>query len=269
MMNYPAMRTDGLFVRRGHRTVLHDLTLEVPRGEIVGLLGPSGSGKTTLMRAIAGSQRIAEGSVEVLGEPAGAPVLRRKVGYATQSGSVYDDLTVAQNLAYFGRVLGAPPGDVERVLLDIDLADAAKQLVGTLSGGQRSRVSLGVALLADPELLVLDEPTVGLDPVLRADLWGLFRRLADRGATLLVSSHVMDEARRCDRILLLRDGRLLVDDTPAGLLARTGTTDPEEAFLALAREANDAPTTHHRHRAPRAHADPARPEDDRAAAGRP
>jgi ABC-2 type transport system ATP-binding protein len=234
MMNYPAVRTDALRVQRGGRDVLMDLTLEVPQGQVVGLLGPSGSGKTTLLRSIAGAQRIAGGTVTVLDEPAGTPSLRRRIGYSTQAGSVYDDLTVAQNLRYFGRVLRAPEGDVDRVLAEVDLQRQADQLVASLSGGQRSRVSLAVALLGRPELLVLDEPTVGLDPVLRHDLWDLFRRMAERGVTLLVSSHVMDEARRCDRILLLRDGRLLVDDTPAGLLTRTGTTDPEDAFLALA-----------------------------------
>jgi ABC-2 type transport system ATP-binding protein len=234
MMNYPAVRTEALRVQRGRRDVLTDLTLEVPQGQVVGLLGPSGSGKTTLLRSIAGAQRIAAGTVTVLGEPAGTPSLRRRVGYATQAGSVYDDLTVAQNLRYFGRVLAAPAGDVDRVLAEVDLQAFADRLVASLSGGQRSRVSLAVALLGRPELLVLDEPTVGLDPVLRHELWDLFRRMAERGVTLLVSSHVMDEARRCDRILLLRDGRLLVDDTPAGLLERTGATDPEDAFLILA-----------------------------------
>jgi ABC-2 type transport system ATP-binding protein len=234
MMNYAAVHTEGLRVRRGRRDVLHGLDLEVPAGQVVGLLGPSGSGKTTLLRSVAGAQRIAGGTVTVLGEPAGTPSLRSRIGYATQAGSVYDDLTVAQNLRYFGKVLHAPAGDVDRVLAEVDLQEFDDRLVGNLSGGQRSRVSLAVALLGHPELLVLDEPTVGLDPVLRHDLWDLFRRMADRGVTLLVSSHVMDEARRCDRILLLRDGRLLVDDTPAGLLERTGTTDPEDAFLALA-----------------------------------
>jgi ABC-2 type transport system ATP-binding protein len=234
MMNNAAVRTDALRVQRGRRDVLHDLSLEVPLGQVVGLLGPSGSGKTTLLRSIAGAQRIAGGTVTVLGEPAGTASLRRRIGYATQAGSVYDDLTVRQNLRYFGRVLAAPASDVDRVLAEVDLGSHADRLVANLSGGQRSRVSLAVALLGRPELLVLDEPTVGLDPVLRHDLWDLFRRMAERGVTLVVSSHVMDEARRCDRILLLRDGRLLVDDTPAGLLARTGTTDPEDAFLALA-----------------------------------
>ena len=219
---------------RRRQEVLHDLSLTVPAGSVVGLLGPSGSGKTTLLRSIAGSQRINGGQLRVLGLPAGSASLRARVGYATQAGSVYDDLTVVQNLRYFARVLGAPPDDVRRVLAEVELQAFAGRLVGRLSGGQRSRVSLGAALLGKPELLVLDEPTVGLDPVLRADLWSLFRRLATSGVTLLVSSHVMDEARRCDRILILRDGRLLADETPEGLLAATGTTDAEDAFLALA-----------------------------------
>lgn len=229
-----AVEARSLTVVRGRREVLHDLSLTVPSGRVVGLLGPSGSGKTTLLRAVAGSQRIAGGELRVLGAPAGAAGLRSRVGYATQAGSVYDDLTVAQNLGYFARVLGTRKDDVQRVLAEVDLEAYADRLVGRLSGGQRGRVSLGVALLGRPELLVLDEPTVGLDPVLRADLWSLFRRLAVQGVTLLVSSHVMDEARRCDRILILRGGRLLADETPEGLLSRTGTEDAEEAFLALA-----------------------------------
>lgn len=229
-----AVEACALTVVRGRQEVLHDLSLSVPKGRVVGLLGPSGSGKTTLLRSIAGSQRIAGGELSVLGIPAGSAALRSRVGYATQAGSVYDDLTVAQNLQYFGRILGAPRDAVHRVLAEVDLAAYAGRLVARLSGGQRSRVSLGVALLGEPELLVLDEPTVGLDPVLRANLWSLFRRLAESGVTLLVSSHVMDEARRCDRILILRDGRLLADETPEGLLRTTGTKDAEDAFLALA-----------------------------------
>ncbi len=233
MMNYSAVRTDGLRVRRGRQDVLHDLTLEVPVGQVVGLLGPSGSGKTTLLRSIAGAQRIAGGTVTVLGEPAGTPSLRRRIGYATQSGSVYDDLTVAQNLRYFAKVLHAPAGDVERVLAEVDLQEFDDRLVANLSGGQRSRVSLAVALLGRPELLVLDEPTVGLDPVLRRDLWAMFHALADEGTAVLVSSHVMDEAERCDRLLLMRDGAILAQDTPAAIKHRAGTEDVESAFLGL------------------------------------
>ena len=212
---------------------IDEISFDVPAGEVVGLLGPSGSGKTTLMRALVGVQIIEGGSVEVLGEAAGSAQLRSRVGYVTQAPSVYGDLTVRGNLRYFSRILGAPPGDVERVLGEVDLAADGDALVARLSGGQHSRVSLGTALLGSPQLLVLDEPTVGLDPVLRRDLWGMFHGLAARGTSLLVSSHVMDEAARCDRLLLMREGRLIAHETPASLLARTGAAHLEAAFLAL------------------------------------
>lgn len=229
----PAILIDNLVVRRGRTPVLHGLNLEIGRGGVVGLLGPSGCGKTTLMRAIVGVQVVKSGTVTVLGQSAGSPALRHRFGYVTQSSSVYDDLTVRQNLQYFRAVLKVPKSDVDRVLEETDLSAQAGQLVSSLSGGQRSRVSLAGALLGTPELLVLDEPTVGLDPVLRVDLWALFHRLADAGTTLLVSSHVMDEATRCDRLLLMRDGEILADDTPAGLLTSTGAADTETAFLTL------------------------------------
>jgi ABC-2 type transport system ATP-binding protein len=229
----PAVVVDDLHVRRGKRRVLHGLSLTVAGGGVVGLLGPSGCGKTTLMRSIVGVQVVRSGTVTVLGEPAGSAGLRHRVGYVTQSASVYEDLTVRQNLQYFRAVLGAPRNDVDRVLEATDLTAHAGQLVGSLSGGELSRVSLAGALLGSPELLVLDEPTVGLDPVLRVQLWGLFHRLAAAGTSILVSSHVMDEANRCDRLLLMRDGEVLADDTPKGLLAATGAPDTESAFLAL------------------------------------
>jgi ABC-2 type transport system ATP-binding protein len=232
MMN--SLEVQELRVIRGGREVLHGLSFAVPRGTVCGLLGPSGGGKTTLLRAVVGVQAGTSGRVDVLGEPAGSPQLRRRVGYVTQSPAVYADLSVRRNLAYFADVVDAPRARVDQVLADVALGRAADQLVGTLSGGQRARVSLATALLAEPELLVLDEPTVGLDPVLRRDLWALFRRLAAAGTTLLVSSHVMDEASRCDRLLLLRDGALVADDSLDGLLQRTGTQDVECAFLALA-----------------------------------
>jgi ABC-2 type transport system ATP-binding protein len=223
-----------LRVTRGGREVLHGLDFAVARGQVCGLLGPSGGGKTTAMRAIVGVQAGVRGRVDVLGEPAGSPGLRSRVGYVTQSPAVYGDLSVRANLAYFTDVLGADRSRIDQVLADVALTDAAGQRVDTLSGGQRARVSLAAALLGRPELLVLDEPTVGLDPVLRRDLWAMFRSLAQGGATLLVSSHVMDEAARCDRILLLRAGRLVADDTLDALLERTGTSDVEQAFLTLA-----------------------------------
>lgn len=229
----PVVRAAGLSVRRGRRTVLDGIGFEIPRGQVTGLLGPSGCGKSTLMRSIVGVQAGVAGELSVLGERAGSARLRRRVAYATQAASVYDDLTVAQNLRYFARVLGVSKGDADRAIEQVGLGEYAGHRVEALSGGQRNRVSLAAALLGDPELVVLDEPTVGLDPVLRVELWGLFRELASTGTTLLVSSHVMDEALRCDRLLLMREGRIIADTSPGALLAQTDTDDPEAAFLAI------------------------------------
>src|SRR4051794_24838664 len=229
MMNLSAVEVFELTVVRGGRLVLDRLTLEVPSGSVTGLVGPSGCGKTTLIRAIAGVQLIRSGRVEVLGLPAGAAGLRARVGYATQTMSVYPDLTVEQNLHYFATIAGAEQQAIDDALRDVELTDRRGALTGNLSGGQRARVSLAAALLGEPELLLLDEPTVGLDPVLRRELWRLFQRLADAGVTLLVSSHVMDEAARCERVLLLRDGRLVADDTPDGLREHTEQHDLEQA----------------------------------------
>lgn len=235
----PAITVDGLTVDRGHARVLDGLSLTVTPGVITGLLGPSGSGKTTLIRSIVGTQRIASGAVEVLRRPAGSARLRRRLAYVTQSASVYDDLTVTENLRYFGAVLGAK-AHIAEVLAATELTDFSSHRVGALSGGQRSRVSLAVALLGRPKVLVLDEPTVGLDPILRASLWDFFHRLADDGTTLLISSHVMDEADRCDDLLLLSSGRLLAQGSPSELIAATGTDSIEAAFIAYAQGA--APT---------------------------
>jgi ABC-2 type transport system ATP-binding protein len=232
MVNY-AVRVQDLRVRRGGHEVVHGLTFGVAEGTVTGLLGPSGCGKTTLMRAIVGVQQGVSGECSVLGRPAGAPALRRLLGYVTQAPAVYTDLSVEENLRYFAAVVSAPRTDVARVLAAVDLEAYADRRVDRLSGGQINRVSLATALLGAPQLLVLDEPTVGLDPVLRRDLWALFHRLADGGVTLLVSSHVMDEATRCDRLLLMREGNLVADDTEVGLIARTGAQDVEAAFLAL------------------------------------
>jgi ABC-2 type transport system ATP-binding protein len=233
-MREPAITVEALRVRRGGALVLPGIDLTIARGRLTGLLGPSGSGKTTLMRCIVGVQIVDGGSVVVLGEPAGMPNLRRRVGYVTQAPSVYDDLTVRENLRYFVDVLGAPRSGVDDAIRTVDLSAHEDQVVRTLSGGERSRVSLATALLGRPELLVLDEPTVGLDPVLRRDLWATFHRLADDGITLLVSSHVMDEAKRCDDLVLMREGRIVATETPDELRARTGKLDLEDAFLALA-----------------------------------
>jgi ABC-2 type transport system ATP-binding protein len=235
-----ALETRGLVVDRGGTRVLHELDVEIERGSLVGLLGPSGCGKSTLMRAIVGVQIVAGGTITVLGEPAGSPSLRRRVAYVTQAPSVYGDLTVRENLEYFARVLGARE-QIDAVIEAVGLAPHARDVARRLSGGELARVSLATALLGRPELLVLDEPTVGLDPLLRLELWERFRALAERGATLLVSSHVMDEAERCDRLLLMREGRMLASGSPAGLLERTGARDVESAFLQLIRAAERAP----------------------------
>ncbi|MFG1998745.1 ABC transporter ATP-binding protein [Spirillospora sp. NPDC048911] len=235
-----AVSVRDLTVVRGGREVLHALTFDVPRGSVVGLLGPSGCGKTTLMRALVGVQIVKSGTVTVLGEPAGTASLRRRVGYATQSPAVYDDLSVYENLRYFASVLGAPKSDADRAIEEVGLTRHRDQIVATLSGGQHNRANLAVALLGTPELLVLDEPTVGLDPVLREELWRLFRDLAERGTTLLVSSHVMDEAGRTDRLLLMREGEILADDTPDGLRDRAGVQDLEKVFLQLINEREGA-----------------------------
>jgi ABC-2 type transport system ATP-binding protein len=235
MMNSQiAIQIRRLNVRRGGRLVLPELSLDIRRGLVTGLLGPSGSGKTTLIRAIVGVQIVESGEITVLGEPAGSESLRRRIGYVTQSPSVYADLTVRQNLEYFAAILGAPHGRVKEAIDAVALGGHSNQLVRTLSGGERSRVSLASALLGHPDLLVLDEPTVGLDPVLRRDLWAMFRELAAGGTTLLVSSHVMDEAERTDDLVLLRDGRVVATGSPSELREETQTEDLEEAFLALA-----------------------------------
>jgi ABC-2 type transport system ATP-binding protein len=227
---------NDLKVRRGGNLVLPGISLEVAAGAVSGLLGPSGSGKTTLMRAIVGVQIVESGEVKVLGGPAGTPELRRRIGYVTQTPSVYGDLSVRENLHYFARIVAAEPSRVDEVIETVSLQKQVDQVVRTLSGGERTRASLATALLTRPELLVLDEPTVGLDPLLRRDLWERFHGLTEEGATLLVSSHDMDEAKRCDEIVLMRGGTIVATGEPKQLLETTGTDDLEEAFIRLAEE---------------------------------
>ena len=231
-----AIEVSDLVVDRGKRRVLDAISCAVPTGSVVGLLGPSGSGKTTLIRAIVGVQIVRSGTVTVLGQPAGSAGLRRQVGYVTQAPSVYADLSVRENARYFASLYGLGATAADQAIADVGLAGATHQLVGNLSGGQRSRASLACAMIGRPGLLVLDEPTVGQDPVLREDLWAKFHDLAEHGTTLLVSSHVMDEAGRCDRLLLIREGILIGDDTPAAIRTRAGTDDLDTAFLRLIRE---------------------------------
>jgi ABC-2 type transport system ATP-binding protein len=234
-----AVEVRDLVVRRGGREVLRSIGFTIEQGSVTGLLGPSGCGKSTLMRSLVGVQQLTSGTVTAFGEAAGSKALRHRIGYVTQAASVYDDLTVAENLKFFAQVLGIDGQQVARAIDSVDLRDQADQVVGHLSGGQRSRASLAVALLGDPDLLVLDEPTVGLDPVLRRDLWKLFHDIADRGAAVFVSSHVMDEADRCDRLMLMRDGVIIADDTPERIREKTRTDDIESAFLALVEETGD------------------------------
>ncbi len=231
-----AISATDVRVQRGGAEVLHGLSFELARGRVAGLIGPSGCGKSTLMRAIVGVQRGVAGELLVLGLPAGSARLRRRVGYVTQAPSIYRDLTVRENLDYFAAIAGEAQAQVPEVLDKVQLAELARRTVRTLSGGQEARVSLGSALLGEPDLLVLDEPTVGLDPLLRRELWQLFGQLAAGGATLLVSSHVMDEARHCDELLLMREGHLIARLTPEALCRRTATDDLDEAFLRLITE---------------------------------
>ncbi len=234
------MSVENLRVVRGGRTAIDDVSVQIAKGTITGLLGPSGCGKTTLMRTIVGTQIVASGSVTVLGRPAGSAELRSRVGYVTQSATIYDDLRVIDNVRYFTSLYGADAGAADEAVAAVGLTDHRTALCGNLSGGQRTRASLACALVSHPELLVLDEPTVGLDPVLRVDLWERFGELANTGTTLLVSSHVMDEADHCGELLLMRDGRLLAHTTPSNLREDTGCTSLEQAFLSIIRHSTAA-----------------------------
>ncbi|MDT5249519.1 MAG: type transport system ATP-binding protein [Mycobacterium sp.] len=231
----PAVAVDHLTVIRGDRMALADVTVRIAPGTITGVLGPSGCGKTTLIRSIVGTQLIASGTVTVLGLPAGSAELRHRVGYVTQDATIYPDLRVVDNVRYFASLYGTNADAADEAIANVGLEDHRTALCGNLSGGQRTRASLACALVAQPDLLVLDEPTVGLDPVLRVDLWDQFDQLASRGTTLLVSSHVMDEADHCGDLLLLREGRLLAHTTPTKLREDTGCTSLEEAFLSVIR----------------------------------
>ncbi|WP_296136066.1 ABC transporter ATP-binding protein [uncultured Tessaracoccus sp.] len=233
----PAVAVDGLVVHRGKVEVLRGVSCTLPRGSITGLLGPSGCGKTTLMRTIVGVQHLTSGTVTVLGLSAGDKELRHRMAYTSQAVSVYRDVTVRDNVRYFARLVGAEQGAVDEAIERVELTDFAGRRVDELSGGQANRASLACALVGSPEVLMLDEPTVGLDPLTRESLWQTFRSIADDGTTILVSSHVMDEATRCDSVLCMRDGRFLAHEPIADIQRRTGTTNPDAAFLALVKEA--------------------------------
>lgn len=231
-----AIIASNLTVEKLKKPILDDVSFELPAGRLIGMIGPSGSGKTTLMRTLIGMQIPSRGEATLLGEPAGAKPLRSQIGYVSQDPAVYSDLTIEQNLNYFAALTQADKDQVSAVLEQVDLTPQRKQLVATLSGGQVARVSLAIALLGSPTILILDEPTVGLDPVLRVQLWKLFRKLSKEGKTIIVSSHVMDEAERCDELLLLRDGGLLWHGEAAELMGSTKTESVEAAFLKLVEE---------------------------------
>lgn len=237
--NPPAITVRDLRIRRGSRDVFTGLDCEVESGKITGILGPSGSGKTTLLRAVVGVQKQQSGRITVLDLPAGHPQLRHVVAYMTQAVSVYRDLTVLQNIRYFASLYGQSDSGVRRVISEVGLHGYGNQLAGELSGGQMSRVSLACCLISDPGVMVLDEPTVGQDPVLREELWENFRARAARGTTVIVSSHVMDEAARCDDLILMREGQIIAQDHPENLLDKTGAETFEDAFLTLIRSENE------------------------------
>jgi ABC-2 type transport system ATP-binding protein len=236
-----AIVIDDLRIDRGGRTVLDRIRLSVPAGIVTGLLGPSGCGKTTLMRAIVGAQRISRGSITVFGDAAGARRLRRRVGYVAQSPGIYPDLSTVENVRYFASMYGVGPTRVRQVINAVGLSEKRFELAGNLSGGQIGRVSLACALVCDPDLLILDEPTVGLDPLLRTELWDQFGEYAGRGKTLLVSSHAMDEARNCSELILMRDGTILAHAGPEDIMRRTACADLESAFISLVRGERPVP----------------------------
>jgi ABC-2 type transport system ATP-binding protein len=235
----PAVSINHLRVVRGKRPALHDFSVDIAKGTITGLLGPSGCGKSTLMRCIVGTQVVTSGAVTVLGHPAGSAPLRHQVGYLPQHPAIYDDLRIVDNVRYFASLYGYDARTADDAIERVGLTDHRTAHCGNLSGGQRTRASLACALVSQPAVLVLDEPTVGLDPILRVDLWAQFTELARAGTTLLISSHVMDEADHCRDLLLMRHGRLIADITPNRLREDTGCTSLEEAFLSMIKRATD------------------------------
>ena len=233
-----AIRALDLVKAFGSNRAVDGMTFELAPGRIYGLLGPNGSGKTTLIRLLTGLGRPTSGRAEVLGVAMPSRANLARIGYMTQSDGIYPALTVAETVRFFGALYGVTqqPEAGKRALELVELFDRAKDVSGSLSGGQRRRLSLACALVHRPAVLFLDEPTVGVDPLLRVQFWTHFRRLAAQGATILVSSHVMDEADRCDELLFLRAGRVIARGSGAELRTRAGTDDLEQAFLRFAGE---------------------------------
>ena len=231
-----AIVIDDLKVTRGSRRVLKGVSISLEKGSITGLLGPSGSGKSTLIRSIAGVQKVESGTVTILGRPAGSRAARASVGYMTQASAAYKDLTVRENVAHWARIARAPASAADEIISQLRLTDRAHALASNISGGQASRLSLACTMVGNPPVLLLDEPTVGLDPVLREEIWDLIRERAAAGTTVLVSSHVMDEAQRCDSLIFIREGGILATGTADDILEETATSSMDAAFLALAKE---------------------------------
>lgn len=217
----------------GAVTALDGVTLRVKRGEIYGLLGPNGAGKTTLIRLLVGLLEAHAGTVTVLGHRMPEVDVLRHVGYMTQQAALYPGLSVEENVRFFAAINGVEDG-VKEALEMVDLYERRSSEVSTLSGGMRQRCSLACALVHRPQLLLLDEPTVGVDPQLRVQFWEDFRRMADAGTTIIVSSHVMDEAERCQRLGLIQYGKMLAEGTPGEIRDIAGSTNLEDAFLKLA-----------------------------------
>lgn len=234
----PAVKIKNLSIRLGGEVeAINDVSLELPAGKAIGIIGPSGAGKTTLVRSIVGRLNISSGEISVLGLPAGSSKLREQITYMTQGLSVYSDLTIHENLRFFATMAGQHGEEAKKtiggVLKAVDLSDKKDALVSNLSGGQKQRVSLAIALIGTPKLMVLDEPTVGLDPLLREKLWKLFSRLTKQGTSLIITSHSMGEAERCDDLVLIRNGKVIAHDTPDELKKKTGTKTIEQSFLKL------------------------------------
>ena len=227
--------TQDLHKHFGPTRAVDGLSLSVQAGEVYGMLGPNGSGKTTLIRLLVGLLKPTAGAVSILGQRMPAKEILARVGYMTQASSLYEDLTVRENVAFFGEMCGGVSrGQVDEAISLVDLVDRAGSLVRTVSGGMRQRTSLACAVVHRPQLLLLDEPTVGIDPQLRSTFWSYFRKLAMEGTTLIISSHAMDEAERCDRLGFVRQGKLLAQGSAAELRAQAGTATLEEAFLRYA-----------------------------------
>lgn len=237
MNNKPdiCLRTQEVTRAFNGKEVLHGISLEVRRSEIFGLLGPSGSGKTTFVKLIAGIDEATRGEVEVLGTRMPKLAMMNRIGYMAQSDAMYAELTAKENLEFFGALFGLRGQKmkqrIDEVMALVDLTDHLKQPVGAYSGGMKRRLSLAIALMHEPEVLILDEPTVGIDPVLRKSIWDEFESLSRQGTTILVTTHVMDEADKCHRLGMVRDGRLIAVGTPEALKRETGSVTIEEAFL--------------------------------------